>query len=384
LNAVEVLFWTAAAVVVFSYVVYPLLLATIALVRPAPAVRKGAWRPRVTLVIIAHNEERWLESKIQSCLEQDYPHDLLDIMVVSDGSTDRSEEIVRSFAEQGVRLFSLPGPKGKASALNQAVPQARGEILVLCDARQQLVSQAVRELVSNFSDGTVGAVSGELHIDTRSGSTAGEGVGAYWTYEKWIRRLQSRIGSTVGVTGAIYALRRDLFRPLDPRLILDDVAVPLDVVAAGYRVVFEPRAQARDQTSDTPAREFKRKVRTLAGNYQLLLLRPWLLLPSRNPLFAHFVAHKLSRLAVPWCLLLVFLTSLADFFRGALLYKLVLQIQLAFYALALMGYLCDRLHVRVPFLSFPYAFTLLNLAAALSPISLFRGRQGAAWKGVSP
>jgi cellulose synthase/poly-beta-1,6-N-acetylglucosamine synthase-like glycosyltransferase len=206
-------------------------------------------------------------------------------------------------------------------------------------------------------------------------------VGAYWRYEKLIRRLQSRLGSAVCVTGALYAIRRDLFRPLDSRLILDDVAVPMDVVAAGRRVVFEPEAEAFDQSPETPQREYRRKVRTLAGNYQLVALRPWLLDPRRNPLFFHFVSHKLSRLLVPWCLVALLASSATLFaLLGAMPYRIALLAQAGFYLMAFLGWCLDRAKVRITLLAFPYAFALLNLAAGASPFRFLTGRERSAWK----
>jgi cellulose synthase/poly-beta-1,6-N-acetylglucosamine synthase-like glycosyltransferase len=308
----------------------------------------------------------------------------MEIVVASDGSTDRTNEIVSGFAKAGVRLLDLPGPDGKSQALNAAVPECKGEILVLLDARQDLAQDAVLRLVENFADPTVGAVSGELFITDEGASPAAEGVSAYWRYEKAVRRLQSRLRSTVGVTGAIYALKRSLFRPLDPLLILDDVAIPMDVAEEGYRVVFEPEARAFDRAAETPEREYRRKVRTLAGNYQLVRLRPSLLDPRKNRLFFHFVSHKLSRLLVPWCLLVLLLASLGLSLLGQRAFEVAFLVQGCFYALAIVGFGLDRLRIRVPFLSLPYAFTLLNLAAAASPFRMLAGRERAAWRASGP
>jgi cellulose synthase/poly-beta-1,6-N-acetylglucosamine synthase-like glycosyltransferase len=380
-GVVLLVFWGAALLIVYAYVGYPVWLVLSAWFRPAPHVRKEPLTPRVTLVIVAHNEERVIEDKLRNCLSLDYPKDCIEILVASDGSSDRTEEIAARFTAEGVRVISLEGPRGKPSSLNQAVARSGTGVLVFCDARQMLDPGAVRQLVANFADPGVGAVSGELHIDTGSGSAAGEGVGAYWRYEKLIRRLQSRIGSTVGVTGALYALRRELYRELDPRIILDDVAIPLDVVATGHRVVFEPGARAYDVAPATPWHEYERKVRTLAGNYQLLALRPWLLDPRRNRLFFHFISHKLSRLAVPWCLLVLAGCSAVLARTHGAFYATVLALQVGFYLMALTGCVLDRLRVRSTLFSFPYAFTLLNLAAASSFFAFVLGRQRVAWKG---
>lgn len=380
--AAQIVFWVATAVIGYSYLLYPALLALAARLRPAPPVRREGITPDVSLVIVAHNEEGSIEGKLRNCLALDYPKEHLEIVVASDGSTDRTAEIVRGFAGDGVRLLALEDNEGKARAINAVVPTCRGEILVLCDARQHLAPNAVRELVASFADPTVGGVSGELHIESNTGTAAGEGLGAYWTYEKFIRRTQSRLDSMVGATGALYAIRRSLFRPLDTRLILDDVAIPMDVVLAGYRVIFEPNANVYDHAAETPQREFRRKVRTLSGNYQLAALRPELLDPRKNRLFVQFVSHKLSRLAVPWCLLGVLLSSFPLAFHREGLYETALFTQIGFYLMAIAGWTLERLKLRVSLLSVPYAFALLNLAAASSPFSFLLGKERAAWKAT--
>jgi biofilm PGA synthesis N-glycosyltransferase PgaC len=374
-------FWVSVAVTLYAYVGYPALLCLLAWLRPAPPVKRTKGTPRVSLVIVAHNEESVIAAKLRNCLQLDYPRDRLEIVVVSDGSTDRTQEIVRSFAAEGVRLVDLPGPRGKPAALNEATAGCTGEVLVMCDARQRLAPDAVLALAESLGDPSVGAASGELHIESGGGTGAAEGVGAYWRYEKLVRRLQSRVDSTVGVTGALYALRARLFRPLDPRTILDDVAVPMDAVAAGYRVIFEPAARAYDAPSETPAREYRRKVRTLAGSLQLVRLRPWLLDPRRNRRFLHFISHKLARLAVPWCLLVIFLGSAVLTAIGGGVYRQAYLVQTVFYAAAGAGWALDRFGLRVTVLALPYAFVLLNAAALAAPFSYLAGRERAAWRG---
>lgn len=373
-------FWAAALIVTYAYLGYPALLVLFSRCRPASTVRRGCFQPTVTVLIIVHNEGRRIEAKIRNCLELRYPCKLLDILVASDGSTDRTEEIVAGFAEQGVQLLALPTPNGKATALAHAVAECRGEILVLCDARQELEPGAVRELVANFADPTVGAVSGELILRVPPGSAAGAGVGAYWRYEKAIRRLESQLGSTVGVTGAIYAIRRELFPALDPRTILDDVAVPMAVVMAGHRVVFEPRALAFDDVSPEDGHEYRRKVRTLAGNFQLVALYPRLMSPRHNRLLWQFVSHKLSRLAAPWCLALILLSSALLAVDGSNFDRAAVTAQVLFYALALGGWWLPRCGVGTRLTSVPYAFVLMNCAAAAALFRFLRGSQKVAWR----
>ena len=196
---------------------------------------------------------------------------------------------------------------GKPLALNAGVEAATGDILVFADARQQFCPDALVELAANFDDRRVGGVTGELMLDCEGTesieSTIGDGIGLYWKYEKWLRRKESAVWSTLGATGAIYALRRRLWTPLPADALLDDVLAPMRAVMAGYRVVFEERARAFDRTSPDAAAEARRKTRTLAGNYQILAQEPRLLVPILNPVWLQYVSHKIGRLLVPWCLL---------------------------------------------------------------------------------
>jgi len=377
--SVELVFWIAAALVVYAYVGYPALITLAARLRPAPAVLKGSRVPTVSLVVVVHNEEAYLAKKLRNALVLDYPRDRLEILVVSDGSTDGTEAIAASFRHEGIRLLVLPGPRGKATALNAAVLQANGEILVLTDVRQRLAPDSVGQLVAYFADPTVGAVSGELHLRTAT-DTPAAGLGMYWEYEKLIRKAESRFDSSVGVTGAFYALRRSLYPALDPRTILDDVAIPMELVLAGHRVLFAPEARASDLIAPGPAHEYRRKVRTLAGNYQIMALRPVLFDPFRNRLSWQLASHKLARLAVPWCLPVLLCASAWLAAEGRAAFAVLLAAQVLFYLLAAAGGLAARAGRSLPLASLPYAFALANLAAAHALFGFLRGTVTAAWK----
>lgn len=337
----EALFWVAVVVTAYVYVGYPTLLAAWARLAPKP-VHSSPVTPGVSIVIAARNEAAALRGRLDNLLESDYPHDRMQIIVVSDGSTDETVDVLRNYRSR-VDAIVLP-PSGKASAINAGVAAAHHEILVFGDARQTFAPDALRALVGPLADPAVGGVSGELILDCESGdgeSTIGEGVGAYWRYEKWLRRQESLIGSTLGSTGAIHALRRDLWQPLPDETILDDVLAPMQVVLAGARVVFEGNAIAYDRVAPAAATEFKRKTRTLAGNFQLIKLQPRLLIPFLNPVWLQFVSHKLGRLIVPYALVLMFTTS-AALASSHLLYAAAFAAQVVFYGLAAYGAVLDR------------------------------------------
>lgn len=337
----EVLFWGALGFTLYVYIGYPALLAAWARLAPKP-VRRSEVTPGVSIVVAARNEAAALQTRIDNLLALDYPRDRLQIIVVSDGSTDATTEVLAFYRGQ-IDAVLLP-PGGKARALNAGVERAIHDVLVFTDARQVFAADAVRALVAPFADPNVGGVCGELLLDCEAGegsSTIGEGVGAYWKYEKWLRRHESIVGSTLGSTGAIHALRRKLWQPLPPETILDDVLAPMRAVLAGARVVFEGSARAFDRAAAGGGAEFQRKTRTLAGNYQILRLQPQLLVPFVNPVWLQFVSHKLGRLLVPYALLVLLITS------GALaphhsIYAVAFAAQVAFYGLAAYGAVLDR------------------------------------------
>lgn len=350
------LFWASLAVVFFAYAGYALFLKLTT--RELP-VRPGNTQPTLSIVIAARNEAANLSAKLQNLRSLDYPQHLIQTIVVSDGSTDGTAALLA--AQPNVLSLILPVCGGKANALNQAVLHATGEILVLMDARQRIEPNALTALTRPFADPSIGAVSGELLLESTDGAASGDALGIYWKIEKALRKLESASGSVVGVTGAVYAVRRELFVPIPSGLILDDVFVPMNVVRQGSRVLFEPAAIARDRIFSEPGKEFGRKVRTLTGNLQLVRAAPWLLSPS-NPILFRFVSHKLLRLVVPF-LLLVMLVSTA--LAGGPFYRLVFAAQLILYGLALAGTLWPRT-TRWRAVAIPTTFTMLNVAAALA------------------
>ena len=300
-----VIFFTGAfSVLLYVLFAYPLLLGYWARRWERP-VRRAQIRPPVSILLAVYNGEAFLDAKLRSILALDYPREQMEILVASDGSTDQTNTIAESFASAGVRLLRLPRG-GKAAALNAAIREARGEILVLTDVRQMLAPDSVGYLVEAFADPAVGTVSGELMI--REGATRQElDIGLYWKFEKWMRKSLSAIDSIFGATGALYAIRRDLAVPIPSYILLDDMYLPLAAFFRGYRLVMDPRALVFDSATALDT-EFRRKVRTLAGNYQILLAYPALMGP-RNRLWIHFLSYKFGRLLLPWCLIVIAVSS---------------------------------------------------------------------------
>jgi cellulose synthase/poly-beta-1,6-N-acetylglucosamine synthase-like glycosyltransferase len=295
---------TACLLMIYVVVGYPLLLRWVARRRPRPVQRRPI-EPTVSLIIVVYNGERFLEAKLQSVLALQYPADKLEIIVASDGSTDRTEEIAEGFSADRVSLLRLPRG-GKPAALNAAIGKARGEILVLTDVRQPLEPPSVARLVENFADPSVGVASGELLIGAGVRQEEAD-IGLYWRFETWMRESLSSVDSMFGATGPFYAIRRTLAVPIPADALLDDVYLPLAAYFQGYRLVMDSRARAYDIPTSLET-EFRRKIRTLAGNYQILRAYPALLGPS-NRMWLHFMSYKFGRLLLPWLLLILAASS---------------------------------------------------------------------------
>ena len=369
------IFWGATLLIAYTYLGYAGWLWVRAQLSPWP-VRRAPEEPGVSVVMVVRNEEQVLESKLRNLLDLDYPPESCQIVVVSDGSTDRTEAILREHVNNPrMHVVMNQLPRGKASGLNDALQWVQGEIVVFTDARQKIEPGALRILLENFADPEVGCVSGELMLGDPTAGETRQGMGLYWRIEKSIRELEAASGSVVGATGALYAVRRGLLTGLPEGTILDDVYIPLQVVRQGRRVVFEPRARAWDSPDLGGGPEFARKVRTLSGNYQLVQLMPWVL-SGQNPVLLRFVSHKLLRLVVPFALAAMLISSL---WLRAPLYRMALVLQLAFYGLALLA-LARLLKAGILGRAANVAatFVLLNTAAVIAFANFVVGRK-AAW-----
>ena len=366
-------FWGSLAFVAYTYFGYPLWIYLRSLWLRRPVLTAEIY-PEVSIVMAVYNEESVLARKLRNLAGLSYPSNRYEIVVVSDGSADATNEILRTERNERLRLVILPERQGKAVALNQGIEVASGEVVVFTDARQMLEPDALRHLAARFADPSVGCVSGELRLGARQGSSnGGEGLGLYWRFEKKIREWEGAAGSAMGATGALYAVRRGLLVSLPAATVLDDVYLPLHVARQGKRVVFEGRAQAFDSLA-TSRHEFKRKVRTLAGNYQLLRLAPWVLTRA-NPVRFEFVCHKLFRLVVPFALAGVLISSL---FLHGVLYRVALTLQAAFCALATTVIFRSRPGALSRLADVAFAFLLLNTAAVVAFVFFVTGKK-AVW-----
>ena len=368
------LFWGSVGIITYTYAGYVGWLWLRRRWRYRP-VKASPFTPPLSIAMVVRNEAEVLEHKLRNLTELNYPGELRRIIVVSDGSTDRTNEILSQWSkDSGIQVIFHPDSQGKAAGLNDAIEAATGEIVVFTDARQRIEPDALSLLAENFADPEVGCASGELMLgDPKSGENV-QGMGLYWRIEKIVRELESASGSVVGATGALYAVRRSLLSSIPPETVLDDVYIPMNVVRGGARVIFDPRARAWDVPSLGASREFARKVRTLSGNYQLVQLAPWLL-SSSNPLRFEFVSHKLLRLAVPFALT-------ASLVTAALLpqpiYKIALVMQVGFYAMSLLALGKSGRGPLGRVADAAFTFVVLNTAAAVAFANFVTGKK-AVW-----
>jgi cellulose synthase/poly-beta-1,6-N-acetylglucosamine synthase-like glycosyltransferase len=369
-------FWFAACLMLYIYAGYPLWMYLRSRLEPRPH-RQGSILPTVSIILAVHNGAALLRQKIAHLLSLDYPQDRMEIEIVSDGSTDGTDEILKEFKDPRVKRFRCPEHSGKAAALNMGIESATGEILLFLDVRPWMESNALQLLISNFDDPRVGCVAGELVLRDDGHEASAKAVGGlYWRYEQWIRSCEAKVDSPLGVYGGFYAIRRKLASALPEGTILDDMLQPLGVIRQGYRSVLDPRARVYDVWPNSLRGEFHRKVRTLAGNFQLIQLAPWLL-SRQNRLRFELISHKLMRLLVP-LLLVTLLASSALLAGHSRLYAGVLASQIVFYVLAALGS-APNIPILTRIAAPAAAFCMLN-AAVVVGFYKFLFTRGPLWK----
>lgn len=375
----RLIFWGSVALVVYVYLGYPALLAVR---RRAPVVRDldDKSLPMVTLLIAAYNEETVLREKLENSLALDYPRNRLEIVVASDGSVDSTNDIARSFAAQGVVLHQVTPRGGKTRALNLVFPHSRGSIVVLSDANTMYRHDAIRKLVRHFADASVGGVSGDVRlVDSATAYAQSEGI--YYKYERFIQQRESGLGAIVGADGAMYAIRRELFRIVPSEVVVDDFVISMTVARLGFKVRYEAEAIAIERGTLTAAEEFRRKMRVVAGGIQALRLGIGLPHFSQPVLVWCYASHKLLRWLMPCFLLCIAATTLG--LASNPFYRAVLCAQLAFYGAAAVHPTAVRQGWSSVATNIPYYFCLVNGAALAGVWRGIRGKQGAAWSRTS-
>jgi len=375
------LFWTLLGLIIYCYFGYPLVISLLSKFFPKP-VHTSAIFPSVSVVIAAHNEEDVIKAKLDNLRALDYPGEKIEILIGSDASTDRTNQILQGYQDPRVRVFIHEHRWGKMRTVSELVAQAQNEIIFFNDARQQLDADALKNLVRNFADPSVGCVSGELLFVKPDGVTA-RGVNLYWEYEKFIRSHEAQVHSMLGATGAVYAIRRSLFVPGPPEVVLDDMFTPFKIIEKGYRAIFDGTAHAYDKAAHSATEEYRRKARTLYGNYQIFSLFPGLFNPLQSPIAMQLFSHKLLRVLVPFFMIVLLPLNFMLIDDG--LYKSIFGLQLLFYAAAFIGSLArgQKYGILKPISKLcyvPYVFCLLNFAALAGFYRFIGAKQDIAWQ----
>jgi cellulose synthase/poly-beta-1,6-N-acetylglucosamine synthase-like glycosyltransferase len=377
-----ILFWASLSLIIYTYLIFPILVILRGIVWKRPYERNALTPlPLVSIVIAAYNEEKEIEKKLINLLSLDYPRDRLEIIIASDGSTDRTNAIVQGYEGRGVKLLSLPR-QGKAAALNAAVGSSKGEILVFSDANSIYRTDALLALVRPLADPQIGGVAGNqcyLKNKEAEGSSAGER--GYWDFDRIMKQFESNSGNTISATGAIYAIRRSLFQPVMEG-VTDDFFTSTSVIAQGSRLVFAPDAVAYESVAGKSSKEFGRKVRVITrGLRAVFVARRQLLNPFRYGFYAvQLFSHKALRRIIVFPLLILFFVN-PFLWRAGLFYRLMMIGQLGFYSLGLLGMLLDGTRLgRLKIFTMPFYFCLVNTAVLVATMNLLRGQQIKRWE----
>ncbi len=372
------LFFLGLGFVLYTYLIYPIIICILSRLLGRGIRHNYDYQPLISVIISAYNEGQYLEEKVNSIFNGDYPKDKIEILIGLDGCTDNSEDILNNLKGKGVGenlyVYSFPERRGKPAVLNDLLARTNRGIIVFTDARQVIDKNAISILVSALGDESVGSASGEL-VFTNDDGEIRRHIGLYWRYEKFIRRCESRLHSMIGATGALYAMKRSYIRELPSDIILDDIYQPLNAVRRGKRAVFCQNAFIYDRVEDR--REYDRKVRTLIGNFQLVAMNRWIL-SLESPIVFQFLSHKMFRLFVPYAFLLMLVSS-AILAVNSWAWLVVFLLQVLVYSYA-SGLLLWNRRVNNRFASFIYTFSVLNLAAVEALIRFLSGRYTVKWK----
>lgn len=376
----KLIFFSSVGLLVYVYVGYPLLVWSVSRLAPRNVLR-SAYEPTVTIVIAAYNEARDIRSKLENTLTIDYPPDKLEIIVASDSSTDRTDDIVREFAGKGVKLFRQDERKGKTSAQNLAVEKATGEIILFSDATTLYEPGVLRAMLPNFADASVGCVAGKLVYVDDSGSRIGRGAKSYWSYETLLKQSESTACSLVGTSGCLYAVRRSAYIPMYPEACSDFLISTL-VYKQGLRTVFEPAAVCTEETNREFRKEFQMRVRVTVRTLTDLWRNAEMLNPVKTGFFAvQLVSHKILRYAVPFMLIGMWLSSgfLAMYSQ---VFLAIFSVQTLFYAFALAGMALETFGTSSRIFAVPLYFALVNTASFIAFYKVLRGEKIVSWETV--
>lgn len=375
----ETIFWLIIFLIFYIYAGYPLLLILLSLFINNK-VNKGDILPTVTFLITVYNEEKAIEDKLKNALSLDYPRDKLQIIVASDGSTDKTDEIVKRFRHNGVILHRVEGRVGKTETQNQAMKIATGDIIIFSDGTTKCERNVIRNIVRNYNDPTVGAVSGRYEYKNPSGGAVGFSQILFWKYENMNKICQTKIKTLTGCYGPIYSIRRELYEPL-PRDIISDLVEPLKILEKGYRIVFERDALAYELTTENASQEFKMRVRVISRGMNGLLYVKELFNPFKYGIVSFQIfSHKVLRWIIPVLMIILFFTNIL--LLDNWYYALTFIAQLVFYLLALIGWITDFLNIKIKIFSLPLYFCIVNIASMVSLVRIILRKKSVTWEPI--
>jgi cellulose synthase/poly-beta-1,6-N-acetylglucosamine synthase-like glycosyltransferase len=376
----QIIFWFSIAALFYVYAGYPLLVWLVSVAFPKK-IKRGAFEPKVTILITAYNEENAIRQKLENTLAVDYPKDKFEILIASDGSTDKTDEIVKEFASKGVKLFRQEGRVGKTITQNNAVEQAGGEIILFSDATTAYKSNVVREILPNFADETIGCVAGKLIYIDSSASNVGKGAKSYWNYETFLKEAESKACSLIGASGCLYAVRKSAYQPMYAEACSDFLICTV-IYEQGLRSIYEPKAICTEETNQQTDKEMKMRVRVILQTYTDLWRNRQMLNPFRSGFYAvELISHKVLRYAVPLFLLLIFVSN-AILARHSIFFELIFLLQCGFYFLAALGWLIEKLGAKIGVFAIPHYFVLANLASVFGFYKFLRGERYANWEPI--
>jgi cellulose synthase/poly-beta-1,6-N-acetylglucosamine synthase-like glycosyltransferase len=372
----EITFWISLITLIYIYIGYPCLLTIVAAIKSKPVSKRQIELP-VSIIVPAYNEEAVIRVKIENLLSLEYPREKVEFIIVSDGSSDNTVKIASEYRKKGITVIDFPQRRGKPAILNDIVPKVKGEIVIFSDASSLLSKKSISKLVRNFNDPDVGCVCGDYKFSFTDCSLRGKGESLFVKYELFIKRKEAQIGSVLGLHGALYAIRKNLFQNLAIDTINDDYILPAKIVLMGFRSVFEQEAVAFEKEGLSVNAEFERRVRMSAGNWQMLHQLKSLLNPLRGMIFVEFLSHKILRTLTP-VLLLAFFISSGLISRNA--YASIFFMQVFFYLAALLGYFLNLKKLYLKLFYVPFYFCISNIAVALGLFKFLLGIQGVKWK----
>jgi cellulose synthase/poly-beta-1,6-N-acetylglucosamine synthase-like glycosyltransferase len=376
----EIIFWASAIALVYTYIGYPLLIALISTLRPR-RVKRSDFTPSLTIIITAYNEERALGAKLANTIVLDYPRDLLEIIVASDCSNDRTDEIAKTFGRQGVVLHRQPRRLGKTAAQNAAVEKARGEIMVFSDATSLYQPDALQKIVRNFADQTVGCVGGRLIYVDPGDTHIGRGAKSYWGYETFLKRHESAACSLIGVSGCLYAVRKSAYTPLYNEACSDFI-IATKMVEQGLRAIYEPEAVCTEETNQRQDNELRMRVRVIAQTFTDLWRHRAMLNPFRSGLYGiQLLSHKVMRYFVPFFLMALFAAS-AVLAPDSPAHRAFFFAQSLGYLCGALSWLLENFGVRSRVLALPHYFVLANVASVIAMFQFLRGERYARWEPI--